>query len=409
VKERVIKLTKKFQYSPELLELKKILLKDKDDLRLVGGCVRDFLVGKENYDIDLATKHRPEDVTALLKKAKITVIPTGILHGTVTAIVNGKPFEITTLRQDLICDGRHAKVQFGTDYLEDARRRDFTINAMYIDFENNLYDYFDGLSDLHNGLIKFIGEPTARIEEDYLRILRLFRFYCYYGKEIDKKSLNSCAEKKAGIQTLSGERISAELFKILNAANPAGVLKTMQRYGILQEIFYKQINLSHIVKLIMFEKELRTKTSYIFRLGMVLKDEPEKEIMLLSDELRFSNEQREMLLSYKKPIEINHMASENTLKELMLDYTKEKIVDSLIINIMSYTNKIDPYIRYRFNSIKNFLDNYTVPKLPINGDDLINIGISEGKKIGELLKLAKKYWIKSNYTANKEEIINNII
>ena len=188
---------------------------------VVGGCVRDAIVKRPIKDIDIATPQTPENVIKLLTAEDIKVIPTGIKHGTVTAVHGKETIEITTLRRDLDCDGRHAEVEFTNNWQEDAARRDFTMNALSMDLDGNIYDYFNGIHDLHKGIVKFVGNPDARVQEDYLRILRYFRFEAHYGTHaIDKESLNACIKFKQNIESLSGERIQAEMFKLLSARDP---------------------------------------------------------------------------------------------------------------------------------------------------------------------------------------------
>lgn len=187
------------------------------EVRLVGGCVRDMLIGIEPKDVDIATSILPEKLIDILSKNEIKCFPTGIEFGTITAVVDQKAFEITTLRKDISTDGRRATVKFTNDWFEDAKRRDFTINAMYCDLNGNITDFFNGIDDLKNKKIKFIGDPEHRIEEDFLRILRYFRFFAYLGgSNIDESSFSAVIKLKSGLQKISGERIKAEMFKLFN-------------------------------------------------------------------------------------------------------------------------------------------------------------------------------------------------
>ena len=200
------------------LRLMGVLAKDGGDARFVGGVVRNTLLGLAVKDIDIATPLPPDEVMRRLKRANIRAVPTGIDHGTITAIVDGRPFEVTTLRRDVSTDGRHAAVTYTTDWREDAARRDFTINALYASADGEIFDYHGGLADLAQGRVRFIGDARARIREDYLRILRLFRFHAWYGKgDIDPDALNAVAHEKAGLAKLSGERIQQEFLRLLEA------------------------------------------------------------------------------------------------------------------------------------------------------------------------------------------------
>jgi poly(A) polymerase len=208
-----------------------------DTARYVGGIVRDTLLGLEAADIDLATRHQPDDVVDLLRAARIKTVPTGIAHGTVTAILPSGPVEVTTLRHDVSTDGRHAIVAFTDDWREDAARRDFTINALYADpVSGEVFDYFDGLADLAARRVRFIGDPYRRIAEDHLRILRFFRFHARFGDTIDQAGLAACAARANDLMALSRERIASELLKLLVAPQAVAVMTLMVDHGILRAV-----------------------------------------------------------------------------------------------------------------------------------------------------------------------------
>ncbi|HEV7234450.1 MAG TPA: CCA tRNA nucleotidyltransferase, partial [Sphingorhabdus sp.] len=217
--------------------LKRVVAALRDDHggpRFVGGAVRDSLLGLEVSDVDLATTLLPQEVIDRLDAARIKAIPTGLDHGTVTAVADGRNYEVTTLRRDVATDGRRATVAFSTDWGEDAVRRDFTVNALYADpATGEIYDYFGGIGDLHAGIIRFIGDADLRIAEDYLRILRFFRFLARYGHgEVDASSLAACASGAHGLTALSRERIAQELTKLLILPNPVAALGLMVQHGI---------------------------------------------------------------------------------------------------------------------------------------------------------------------------------
>ncbi len=206
--------------------------------RFVGGAVRDSLINKTVQDVDLATTLAPGEVIGRLEAAKIKVVPTGLKHGTVTAVFPGRHFEVTTLRHDVETFGRHAKVAFHDDWREDAARRDFTINALYLSPDGALYDYFGGEDDLTRGRVRFIGDAAKRIEEDALRILRLFRFHAWYGRgPLDRDALEAVGRKLDLLNILSGERVAAETFKLLRAPDPVPLLKAMNKVGVLGQLF----------------------------------------------------------------------------------------------------------------------------------------------------------------------------
>ncbi|MEE8439400.1 MAG: CCA tRNA nucleotidyltransferase, partial [Micropepsaceae bacterium] len=207
------------------------------EARFVGGAVRNALLRQSVTDIDIATTLPPDAAVSALNDADIETVPTGIEHGTITAIVNRQAFEVTSLRRDVSTDGRRAIVAFTNDWAEDAARRDFTMNAIYADESGNLFDPTGGIEDLHAGAVKFVGDPNARICEDYLRILRLFRFHAWYGKAaLDEAALKAAAKNKAGLKRLSGERVQKELLRLLEADDPGPALGAMQKHNILGEI-----------------------------------------------------------------------------------------------------------------------------------------------------------------------------
>ena len=223
--------------------------------RFVGGAVRDMLAGEPIKDIDLATKLEPQEVTARLQKARIKAVPTGIAHGTVTAVLSSGPVEVTTLRRDVSTDGRRATIAYTDDWREDAARRDFTINALYADPETGeLFDYFGGESDLAAGLVRFIGEPLQRIAEDHLRILRFFRFHARFGKGApDPASLKACGERANDLMALSRERIADELLKLLALPRPVETVRLMLSNGIFLPVLPEIITAEGLAALVAIE------------------------------------------------------------------------------------------------------------------------------------------------------------
>ena len=259
-------------------------------MRFVGGCVRDGLLGRldPSGDLDLATPALPHEVAAFLRQAGIKVIPTGLQHGTVTAIANGQSFEITTLREDIACDGRHATVQFTDDFVADAARRDFTINAMSVDQNGKLYDYFDGRDDLKAGRLRFVGDAERRVREDYLRILRFFRFFAFFGKRpADTDALAACRNNADCLHDLSGERIRNEMLKLLRADDPIDALELMAETGVTNKILPASPKLDILGKLLALSKEANP----ILRLAALVRTLPEpiRNAAAIAERWRFSN------------------------------------------------------------------------------------------------------------------------
>ena len=245
-----------FYQNKDCQKILKILNNNNETSRIVGGYVRNYLRNIETKDIDIATKLNPNEVIELLSKEKIKTVPTGLSHGTVSAFINDQIFEITTLRKDSNHDGRHANIEFTEDWEEDASRRDFTINAIYMDYNGEIYDPFDGISDLNNGVVKFIGDPEKRIKEDYLRILRYYRFLTIYNSSIDNKTRKLIQKNADKIINLSSERIHQEFFKILSNDHTGKIINLMKDDGILDLVFSDSVNLKTYDRIIDIDNEL---------------------------------------------------------------------------------------------------------------------------------------------------------
>ena len=245
------------------------LLNEKEDTaRFVGGCVRDSIIGLKTNDIDIATKLNPEDVVKILGSESIKVIPTGIDHGTVSVFSKDFNFEITTLRSDISTDGRHAEVIFSDSWEEDSLRRDFTINSIYLKQNGELYDPHNGIQNLKDKKIIFIGNPDERINEDYLRILRFFRFNAFYGNnnlKLSSDSIKACIKNKNKIKKLSSERVQNEFFKILNSSDPYFIVSIMRKIEILDLLFEHKVETKIFKKLLLIEKENSFSKNHILR------------------------------------------------------------------------------------------------------------------------------------------------
>ncbi|WP_341747524.1 CCA tRNA nucleotidyltransferase [Candidatus Tisiphia endosymbiont of Dascillus cervinus] len=367
--------------------------------RIVGGAVRDAILGVVNYDIDIATNLLPEQVTDILSTANINVIPTGIKYGTVTALLNNKKFEITTLRKDIKCDGRHTEVIFTDDFMEDATRRDFTINALsYCPFEHKIYDYFGGIDDLRESKVIFIGQPFERIEEDFLRILRFFRFSCYYARQLDRNGLDACIKLQENLKLLSKERVKWEMDKLIISDNSPNILQQMFDNGILQIILpVSQFDKKYLSEAINFGSlEPYTRYSLLF---YHTKNLPLSDLL----NLKFS---RQIALKIITILGfVNKEINEFTLREIWWE-NYDKNDDYLqYISVLVSLGKVDRTVT------KKFLDRYSSkprPIFPINGHDLQKINI-HGKDIGTVIDKLKKSWIASDFTLNKNQLLELVI
>lgn len=367
--------------------------------RFVGGAVRDHLLGIKSKDVDLATSMHPDLVMKMLRKAGITVVPTGIKHGTVTAIIDGRNFEITTLRHDTACDGRHAEVKFTDDWSEDAARRDFTMNALYLTVDGELFDYCFGLSDVKAGKVRFIGDATVRIREDYLRILRFFRFYAYYGKVApDAKTLSACKALAVKIISLSGERIQAEMLKLLSADDPSVAIKLMRENGILEQIcgftckrvFIHGVGINDI-------------TIRLALLIMRAEINPTDALKILAERWKLPNNLKQAILTL-----ITHTPDISPA----IDTARQK---QLIRRLGAETFSALPHLKMLLEPVKDYGASYNTmlklaaswrpPLMPVTGNDLIAAGITPGQKLGAQLYELEKIWEESNYKLNKQELL----
>ena len=277
---------------PRVARMMALLNRDGEETRIVGGAVRNALLGLPAGDIDLATTALPEAVMARAKRAKLRTIPTGLAHGTVTVLDGGMPFEVTTLREDVETDGRHAVVRFGRDFKQDAERRDFTVNALSVGPDGTLYDTTDGVEDLAAGRIRFIGDAATRIREDYLRILRFFRFHATYGVgPLDPAGLAAAVACRAGLDGLSRERVRAEVLKLLAAPGTTALLETLQDHGFLAQILGTEADVPRFTRLVAHEGDAADPLLRLAALGARNRE----QVDILRRSLRLSNTERDRL------------------------------------------------------------------------------------------------------------------
>lgn len=394
-----------FPYTKELLLLNNIFNGTHgDNLRIVGGAIRNFLLNKEISDFDLSTTFLPEQTIEILEQNNIKYFSTGIGFGTVVAVINNKIFEITTTREDIKTDGRHAEVKFTQNFEIDAKRRDFTFNALYLDFHNNLFDYFNGIEDLMKGIVRFIGNAENRIQEDYLRILRFFRFYCYYGIVLDNQGLKYSIKYKDKLTTLSGERIKAEMFKILLSNYPIKTLHIMNQNGILQIITsIDDFDFNKIELLYSIKKYIKNNVSAELVLSLLLKNIDELDI--LKNKWKLSKKENNKifnLLLHKG----DKIYNKKQIQELLFyNNDKNHVIDLVIINaILNNINNPQDYI----NNLINFIQSIKIPSFPINGNDLEKLDIKNKKDYGKIISILKQEFIESDFKLTKEELLNKV-
>ena len=372
-------------------------------VRFVGGCVRKVLCGQVADDIDLATSLQPDEVKKKLTKEDIKVIDTGISHGTITAILNKKKFEITTLRKDVSTDGRHANVKFTLNWEQDALRRDFTINAIYADIEGRIFDPLNGISDLQGGKVKFIGSSEERIQEDYLRILRYFRFFTQYSKtDYDQDIIRSTKKNINGLNKISNERIFDELKKILKLKNLHSLFSNNHSKEIILNIFpqfkyYERLKIFHNL-----QKQLKDKYDNYLILALIIIDRSSdyeyfchKYKTANSIKTRFKNiSQNYENLKNKK------FYSEENIRKLIYFSGKDSVRDLLLFSLCA-NNEIK---NVSIEKLINYVNACEIPKFPISGDYLKKHGYRTGQTLGKKLKLLEEKWIKNNFVMDKKAI-----
>lgn len=401
-------------FDPELVkklpeEVKTIfrifLTEEYDSIRLVGGCVRDMLFVREVKDFDFATKFLPQETIKILEKNNIKAVPTGIKFGTITAVINHKHYEITTLRKDNEQDGRHCEPEFVDDYMQDASRRDFTINALYMNDHGLIYDYFDGLHDISNHVVRFIGDAKLRIEEDFLRILRFFRFSARYAGMLDIQGLEACIKHKSNIQKLSSERIRNELFRIIsNNENERllWILQEIEDNKIREEIFSAKFFIHNLANLLDIEQSFKIKLSdYIKFAALIFLPNENVNLDELFSRLNFSNQEKtyfNFLYKYQNSVIFD---IENA-KEFLVYFKKEWVRDLFLLESLNEKNKALSYSEIK--DILDYINNFSLPLFPLNGNDLMNLGYA-GKDVGLMLDKAKKRWIESDFRLSKEELL----
>jgi poly(A) polymerase len=377
---------------------------DGQEVRFVGGCVRDSLLGGFSLDagdIDIATPDRPERVMALLDRTNIKNIPTGLAHGTITAVVARRHFEITTLRVDVKSHGRHADVAFTDNWQEDAARRDFTMNALTCTPEGDLYDPYGGIADLEAGLVRFVGDAMRRIEEDHLRLLRFFRFHAWFGKGApDSTGLAAAVSSAQSLRKLSGERIRNEMLKLLAAKDPALVIDIMAAGGVLAEIVPVANDTQVLRGLQVIEAE--TEADPVRRLASLVGDGADAKA--LAERLRLSNEERDRLVAMLSPPgTISAALDAQALRRDLYAHGAARMIDWLILAWAENGNNIDSY-RRMITAAKS----WQPIALPIKGADALVLGRAAGPEIGDLLKAVEGWWITADFAPTRDQCLEKL-
>lgn len=361
-------------------------------VRFVGGCVRNSLMGRPISDLDLSTQLLPDETEAALEAAGIRSVPTGKPFGTITAVMDGEPYEITSLREDVETDGRRATVKYTTDWARDAERRDFYLNALYADIEGTVSDPTGlGIADANEGRVRFIGDPEQRIREDYLRILRFFRFTAGYAGDIDDASLAACSVLKGGIDGLSGERIWQELCKTLAVANPVPAFEAMSREGILLHVLpgwqHTAGKLPELSAMVAASTDVTRRFMALLDNGIGL---DRAHLTPLRDRLKFSNAVFDRLYATGVATARLADADESLLRRLIYSLGREAVEDAVCL--------IAAHLGRSPDAMLGHLSHLQVPVFPLKGADLIARGLTPGPELGQRLKQIETEWLNHDFS-----------
>lgn len=368
------------------------------EARFVGGCVRDALLGRPVRDVDLATDALPGRVMELLAADGIRVVPTGIDHGTVTAVLDGRPYEITTLRRDIETDGRRAVVGFTDDWREDAARRDFTMNALSLSTDGVLHDHFGGVEDARAGRVRFVGDPERRIREDVLRILRFFRFLAHYGKgEPDGAALDACARLSGLLPTLSGERVRAEALRLLDAPDPVPAWSLMMGCGVLAHLLPEAADIDRLQALVALEGGRGFAPDPIRRLAALLPDRPEAAAAA-AERLRLSRRERERLLLLAGPgVPVGPDCDRKAMRRALRRVGAERFADLALLAAAGTRVADDAFLGRALDEARK----WRPVALPVAGRDLAARGVPPGTGMGELLRALDAWWEERDYRPDR--------
>tara|TARA_A100001015_G_scaffold201549_1_gene224999 strand:- start:2942 stop:4216 length:1275 start_codon:yes stop_codon:yes gene_type:complete len=377
------------------------------EIRYVGGCIRKIINKEKVDDIDLATNLEPKKVCEILKKEDINYYETGIEHGTVTAVIDEYKFEITSLREDVSTDGRHAKIKFSKNWKDDASRRDFTINSIYSNSDGNLFDPYNGKNDLEKGCINFIGDADKRIKEDYLRILRYIRFFLNYSKQPHNlDTIKKLRINVGGISKLSKERLLDELKKMIKLHTLEKLSKDKLCLDLILMIFPELKNIKIFFKLNSYQKDLLKNNDFIFLLALMIIDETDNvDYFLFKFNISKKDQKRIKIIDnfYKEKIN-KKTFMENNMNKVFYYYGRQAVIDILCFKIINFKN-----IDKKLIELIELYKVKTIPKMPVGADILMSkYQIPEGKQIGLKLEMIEKEWVENNFKISDQQVKNII-
>lgn len=383
-----------------------------EEARVAGGAVRNALIGQPVADVDIATTTVPDETIRRAEAAGFKAVPTGIEHGTITIVAGGKPFEVTTLRADIETDGRRAKVSFGRDWKADAERRDFTINALYAEADGTIVDLVGGVADIEARRLRFIGDPEARIREDYLRILRFFRFFAWYGDgRPDAEGLKACARLKEGLGQLSVERVWSELKKLLSAPDPSRALLWMRQASVLTSVLpeTEKWGIDAIHALTRAEKDLGWTPDPLLRLEAIVPPDAAR-LKTLAERLRFSVSDASRLRRWALTAPVEPKTTEAELAKRLYRGDHQGLVDRLRLSLASARGRAvednDALLEAGgFSRLLAFAGKWKKPDFPLKGADLTTLGASPGPKLGATLKNLENEWVESGFALDRGALL----
>ena len=374
---------------------------DGEEARVVGGAVRNALLHLAVDEIDVATTALPEEVVRRVTAAGWKSIPTGIEHGTVTVVIDGKPFEVTTLRQDVETYGRKAKVVFGRDWQIDAERRDFTINALSASADGEIFDYVGGVADIAARRVRFIGAPATRIAEDYLRILRFFRFHAWYGAgAADAAGLHACIVARAGLESLSRERVRMELLKLLLAPHATPMLAAMAETGILGMVLGGVPLLASFENMVKVEAAMSADADAVRRLGalgVAVMEDGER----LARRLRLSNAEAERLTALERWWRVAPASGDQAAHALLYQLGRQSFADRVLV---AWSRSAAGAADRAWHALASLPQRWTAPHFPLKAADFVRRGLAAGPALGVALRAAEQAWIAADFPADNAEL-----
>ena len=396
-------------HAPALQQVLAVLDADGGEARVAGGAVRNGLLGEPVTDIDIATTHTPDRATALCQAAGLAVHPTGLDHGTVTVVAGEgearHPFEVTTLRVDTETYGRRAKVAFTDDWAADAGRRDFTINAIYCDRHGVIFDPLDGLKDLKRRRVRFVGDARQRIAEDFLRILRFFRFHACYGHgRPDAESLSACVALKGGLKQLSPERVRAELLKLLVTDGAVETVRIMQAAGLMAVLWPQPGDLARLARMARLDGRFGLHRDPLLRLAALWLARP-GDAARLFDRFRLSLDDRRRLMAMTSPSPVSPALRERERRVLVYQTGAAAFRDAVRL---CWAGGRGRHRDGDWHDLLRFADGWEVPRLPVRGEDLVGRGIKPGPEVGRLLTALEDWWVANDFSPGREALLTRL-